>query len=267
MFTVRTLGRGRVARRRGALAAACVGAMLVLTACIDINADVTVNPDATGTGTFEMVLQKEAAGMLGVKSADDFAKQVNSDGSTDMQGMTDCKTGETDAGYTYACSFTNLAFTGSEAPWTISKSGDDLVFAMKGTGMGDAGGASPSASSSDDLSGLLGGASLGTMTVNVSFPGPILATTGSGVTKTSDTTATITADLGKSVDATITAAASGGGLSGSVIAVVLVAAAVIALIIIVAIVLITRRRKPSAAPALTAPEAPDGDADETPPTT
>lgn len=235
----------RPTRRIVGLAAACVGALLTLTACIDINADVTVNPDATGTGTFELVLQKQAAAMLGVTSADQLGSQIAAEGSGGIPGMTDCTASETDAGYVYSCSFANETFTGSDGPWTITKSGETLVFAVRGNAAADATG------DAADEPNLLGDTSLGTMTVKVTFPGPISQITGTGVEKTSDTTATISTDLGQSVDVSITAAASSGGLALAPIIVVVVALLVIALIVAVAVVMI-RRRKPAAA-ALPAP--------------
>ena len=240
----------RPIRRITALAAACVGAAFLLTACIDVNADITVNSDATGSGTFEMVLQKEAASMLGVTSADQLASQISGD-ETGVPGLSDCKAGETDAGYTYSCSFTNTAFTDATGPWTITKSGESIVFTIKGNAAADA------SAESGDMSELLGGASLGTMTIKVAFPGPISQMTGEGVTKTSDTSATITSDLSETVDVTITAESSaGGGLSASMIIVLLVALAVIVLIIVVAIVMIRRRSKPTG-PPIAAPGNPN----------
>ena len=91
----------RPIRRAAALAAACVGAAFLLTACIDVNASVDVNADATASGSLEMVLQKQAASVLGVNSADDWATQVKSSETQNDPNLGDCAAGETDAGYTY----------------------------------------------------------------------------------------------------------------------------------------------------------------------
>jgi hypothetical protein len=234
----------RPIRRVAALAAACVGAAFLLTACIDINADLTVNSDAKTTGTLEMVLQKQAASVLGVNNADDWGKQISSQDPQATSDLGDCTAGESDAGYTYTCSFTDVAFTDPTGPWTVAKSGDDIVFTVKANAAEDA-------SANADA---LGGASLGTMTIKVTFPGAISQTTGDGVTKTADNAATITGDLTKSLDVTITAASSSSsGLTASAIIVVLVGLAVIVLIIIVAVVMITRRRKTDDAPPIAPP--------------
>lgn len=233
----------RPIRRAAALAAACVGAAFLLTACIDVNASVDVNADATASGSLEMVLQKQAASVLGVNSADDWATQVKSSETQNDPNLGDCAAGETDAGYTYTCNFTNSAFTDESGPWTIVKSGNDIVFTLKGNAASDAGAQTDA----------LGGASLGTMTIKVTMPGEISQITGTGVEKTSDTAATITSDLSKPVDVTITSASSPSGMSASIIIVVVVALAVIVLIIIVAITLIRRRRNAPTGPPISPP--------------
>lgn len=260
MSRARVRQKNRPFRRIAALGGACLGALFLLTACIDVNADVTVNSDATGTGTFELVLQKQAASMLGITSADQLGTQIASEDSGGIPGMGNCTSGENDAGYTYSCTFTNVAFTNGDGPWTITKSGDTITFAMKGNATGDLASAEASASpsASDDLSTLLGGASLGTMTVKVAFPGPISSVSGSGVEQTSDTSATISSDLSKTVDVSITAAASSGGsLSASMIIVLLVALAVLVLIVVVVIVMVSRRNKRPTGPPIQAPGIPN----------
>ena len=89
---------------------------------------------------------------------------------------------------------------------------------------------------------LLGDASLGSINVDVTFPGAITSITGQGGTQTSDTTATVSGSLTDTINVTITSDAGSSGLTVSALLVVLLAVAIVALIVIVAIVLLMRRR-------------------------
>lgn len=227
------------------LVGACALALVALTGCIKVDADVAVNPDATGTGTFAFELQKDAAGFLGISDLASFEAQLTEGdlaGETGLGIFDSCETSESDTGFVYSCSFTNTAFTDpADGPWTIAKDGDSIVFTMDSEGQAD-----PAATGEDEL---LGDASLGSVTVDVTFPGAITSITGEGATKTSDTTATVSGSLTENISAVITSEAGSSGLSLSVLLVLLVAAAVLILIIVVVVVLISRRGKGGSADA------------------
>ena len=257
MTSLRTAPLSSAPRRpstRPSRVAAIVGgvaiAALALTGCIKVDADVTVNSDATGSGTFALELQKEAAQFLGISDLASFESQLN---EGDLAGggigeFDSCESSESDTGFVYTCTFTDLAFTDPEdGPWTITKEGDLLTFRMQSNAADT--GATEDAATAD----LLGDTSMGSINVDVTFPGPITSVTGAGATKTSDTTATVSGSLTENIDATITAeSSSSGGIAALLI--VLITAAVLVLIVVVAVLLIVRRRKAGAAsePAATA---------------
>ena len=235
---MRALAPSRRTTRIAGLIGACTLAIVALSGCIKVDADVTVSPEATGTGTFAFELQKEAAGFLGISDLETFRSElIDGELSADSGlGVFDqCETSESDTGFVYTCSFTDATFTDpDEGPWTIAKDGDSIVFTMASDAQGDA-----AATGGDDL---LGDASLGTINVDVTFPGAITSITGEGGTKTSDTTATVSGSLTDTINVTITSEAGSSGLTVSALLVVLLAVAVVALIVIVAIVLLMRRR-------------------------
>jgi hypothetical protein len=235
------------------LAGACALAVLSLSGCLKLDADLTVNADATASGTLAIEFQKEAAGFLGISDMASFEENFSGEelGAEGLDQFTQCTTSETDAAYVYTCTFENEVFEGTDGPWSITKEGDLLVLKVVNEGQE----ANP-----DDSLDLLGGANLGSITVAATFPGPITAVSGTGVEKTSDNSATISGSLTESIDASVTAESSGGGFSISALLVVLLAVAVLALIVIVIVVLLLRRRKgpqdEAAAPVDGGPVAP-----------
>ncbi len=244
------VARSRRTSRLIGLAGACALAVVSLSGCLKLDADLTVNADATASGTLAVEFQKEAAGFLGISDLASFEENFSGEelGAEGLDNFTDCTTSETDAAYVYTCTFENEAFTEGDGPWTITKEGDLVVLRVVNE-----------AQSGDDAA-LLGDANLGSISVTATFPGPITAVSGDAVEQTSDTSATISGSLTESIDSSVTAEASGGGFSVSALLVVLAALAVLALIVIVAVVLLMRRRKGSgadAAPVADAAPMPD----------
>ena len=184
------------------LAGACALAVLSLSGCLKLDADLTVNADATASGTLAIEFQKEAAGFLGISDLASFEENFSGEelGAEGLDQFTECTTSETDAAYVYTCTFENEVFEGTDGPWSITKEGDLLVLKVVNEGQ---------TGNPDDSLDLLGDANLGSITVSATFPGPITAVSGNGVEKTSDTTATISGSLTESIDASVTAESSG----------------------------------------------------------
>lgn len=234
--------RPRKATRLLAFAGASGLAILSLSACIKVDADLTVNADATGSGTFALEVQKEAAQFLGISDLSSFQSQLT-EGELSSSGIGEfgtCEASESDTGFVYSCSFSDMAFTAEDGLWTVNKVDDSIVFHLANKGQSDTEGS--------DATALLGDSGFGDITIDVTFPGPITALTGSGAEKTSDTSATIKGTMTDNLDVTITSEASSGGFSPAALLTVLIGLAVLALIVIVIIVLLMRRRK-GAAPA------------------
>lgn len=230
-------------RRSLSLAAAGALAALSLSGCIKVTGDVTIDSQALATGTIGFELQKQAAGLMGITDLDSFKVQLTegdlADQSSGLFANGTCTASETDVNYIYTCSYSGATFDKPDDPWTITKTGDTIVFHMAEEGSGTTdGAASPDASAAPDL---LGGASLGEIVVSVTFPGPIQTVTGKGAEKTSDTTAKVTSSLTDKFDVTIVSGVGGGGLPILLIA----GLAILALIIIGVIVMLVTRRKPA----------------------
>ena len=242
--------RRRRITRAIALAATSGLAVLTLSGCLSLTANLTVDSDAKATGDLALGLQKQAAGMLGMSDLATFEEGLQSEELTgDGGGVFEsgqCTASETDTEFLYTCTFTDTAFATSEdGPWTITKDGDVITFRLVNEGSGG----------TDDPAADMLGSSMGDMTVNVTFPGPIQSITGDGATKNSDTTATVKVPLSDPADITITSAASSGGGIGTILLIVgLALLAIIVIGIIVALVLRGRKSSASSA-AIAAPMA------------
>jgi hypothetical protein len=230
--------------RTAALTATAGVALLALTGCLSIKADVAINSDAKGTGTFSIQLQKQAASLMGMTDLDSFSSGIKQQdaaaSSADILAAGKCDPTETSDTFAYTCTFTNADFSKEGELWTIKKDGNQIVFQMKqaaGTGADGA-----------QAADLLGGSSLGDVTVNVTFPGPIQSVTGTGATKTSDTTATITGAMTDNFDVSITSSTSSSQPIGLIIAAIVALLLLAAIIIGVVLFLVRRGKKAPAAP-------------------
>lgn len=247
---MRTIAPRRLNRR---LALVTVGALAVvsLTGCLSMTADVNVNSDAKASGSLAIGLQKQAANMLGMTDLDSFSSGITSEGSDSAGSVLttgECTASETDTDFVYTCAFSEQAFTDpADGPWTITKSGEEITFALVNAG-------SEGLTGGEDAADLTGGASMGDLTVNVTFPGEITSVTGTMVEKTSDTTATIKGPMADVFEVTIVSKASGAG-GGGIGTILLIVGLVLLAIIVIAVVvaLLMRGRKPAPAAAVVAP--------------
>lgn len=289
--TIRTLG----------VAAVGVAAVLTLSGCFSVTADVAIDSDANVSGTVAVGFQKSAMAMLGMTFdgfAKDFADKLDDPGSTssDMDGVdpASCTPSETASEFVMTCDIT----PGPEAmgeDFTVTKQGDSIMLHMTREGLGDVagsdgldledllGGSGPLSGlgEGDDLvpglGDLLGGAgqmmSGATYTVNVEFPGDITSISGEGVTQTSDTSVSISTALAQSLDVAVTSNATPGSawLDTRTVVVILliVAVAVLGLAVVallVALVWLLSRRGTATAAHVVTPPAEVGSPPVAPPT-
>jgi len=241
------------ARRRTtrltALAGAATLAVLGLTGCIKVDAVVGIGPDTTGSGTFALEFQKEAAGFLGITDLASFESQISEGALTEgdeLDAFTECVTSENDTAYVYTCTFANTEFTDPEGLWQITKEGEEIVFTMSSPGAGE------EAAGAEDL---LGGASMGGINVTAEFPGPITSIEGALVEQTSENEAVIRASMMDEITVTIRSEAGSSGPSLSVILVIAVTAGIIVLLIVAVVLLVMRRRAGTSAAAIGAAES------------
>jgi hypothetical protein len=222
--------RPRLTRAAGLTAVAGL-ALMTLSACISVTADMTIDSEAKATGTLSLEFEKQAASFMGISSLDDFKGGISQDDTAgSLASLTDCVASENDTAYVYSCTFADQEFTKSgEAPWTITKQGDTVVMTVVNEGQ------------SADAGSTLGDASLGSISISATFPGPITEVTGEGATKTSDTTVKVEASLTDAVNVTVVSEASGAGPLKSVLLIVGIIV-VVGLIALAVIVLLMRRR-------------------------
>lgn len=243
--------------RIAGLAGAAALAVLGLTGCIKVDAVVGIDPDATGSGTFTLEFQKEAANFLGITDLASFESQISEGALTEgdeLDAFTECVTSENDTGYVYTCTFANTEFTDPEGLWQIAKEGEEIVFTMSSPGAGE------EAAGAEEL---LGGASMGGINVTAEFPGPITSIDGALVDQTSENAATISASMMDEIAVTIRSEAGSSGPTLSVILVIAVTAGIIVLLIVAVILLVMRRRAGTAPVAIAAAESTSTvDADE-----
>lgn len=229
-----SLPSGSVTRIAALVGVAAVAA-LTLTGCIKVDANVAINSDATGSGTFGFELQKEAAGFLGISDLAAFKSNIEEGALTEGEGLEslqDCVTSETETGYAYTCSFANAEFTNPDDLWQITKDGSSIVFTMRNEAAGE---------EDADMAAMLGETGMGAINVTLEFPGPITSVEGEFAEKTSDTTAKITASMMDTLNVTITSQDSSGGGFATIL-VVAIAAGVVVLLVVAVILLVMRRR-------------------------
>jgi hypothetical protein len=131
MNGVRT-GRRTWTRALG-IATGGVAALLVLTGCLSITADMKINSDAKGTGTFALSLQKQAAKLMGIEDLKSFSSGIKQDSTTGAGNMLSdakCEPSETADNFVLTCTFTDAEFTKTDELWTVTKANNQIVFAM-----------------------------------------------------------------------------------------------------------------------------------------
>jgi hypothetical protein len=236
-------GRIQGLARTSLLTAIAAGTLLTLTGCLSITSDLTINADATGSGTFTLGLQKQAASLMGMSDLKSFSSGITQQdmakSESNLLASGDCKASETSTEFVYTCTFKDAAFTKEDELWTIKKVGNEIVFSMKNAGS--------SGADAGQMADLLGGSSLGDITVNVTFPGPIQQVSGTGATKTSDTTATVKGAMTDQFDVSITSAASSRPPIGLIIGAAVALLLLLAIIVVLVLFLVRRGKKSSTA--------------------
>lgn len=254
--------------RAGVLAGIAATAVLALTGCIKVDANVAIASDATASGTFGFELQKEAASFLEINDLESFKSQIDEGALTEgdeLDSFQECVSSESDTGYVYTCTFANTPFTATDGLWTITKEGSTIVFRMVSEGGGE---------DAADAGALLGDAGLGSIDVAVEFPGPITSVEGDLVEQTSETTAKISGSMMDTINVTIRSEEGSSGPNVAAILVVAIAAGVAVLLVVAVILLVMRRRAGTHEPAtadteadtagVTAADTATGDASTTP---
>jgi hypothetical protein len=208
----------RVPRRRSALASiAVVGLAFLLSGCINLTADLSIDSQARISGTERIEISKQAASLLGITSLD----ALKSGAGQGLQGSStsadDCPAityGETDTAFTIVCTFKDSTLTSGDI--TASRVGDSIQFAFKQSGSSTTSGsgssgsdATPTPTTTSSADDLLSGGNVGVLDVTVRFPGEITSIAGTDAAKAvqvEDDTVQIKGTATESIDVTVTSA-------------------------------------------------------------
>jgi hypothetical protein len=217
---------------------------LTLTGCLELEAELDVNSDATISGTINIEVASEAGALMGITSSESLAALVESgeaqDGLSAAAYSCTPAVGDTEK-YEVDCTFSSTAFTDATEIWSASREGELITFrvfqeAAEGSGTDE----------------LIPGLELGGIDITATFPGDIESVTGDFAIQEDARTVEVTAPLSRSVDVTVVAQ-SGGGDVASVIG--WIAVAVVGVAALAGVLFFWRRKGTSGDPAATNEES------------
>ena len=207
----------------------------VLSGCLDVDADLSVNEDATATGEMTIAISSEISGLLGLGSGVDLVDQLEQgmlDGAEGVEDL-DCEPAEQENAVAMVCSFENQVFDQADDIWNIYASDDNTVTFYSSSGEQAA--EEEDAGLFDDLVDF----DFGGYQIDVEMPGPIVSVDGTNVDQTSDTSFRIEAGLNDSFEAIVVS--EDGSSSFPWVLLIVIGVAVLAVIALV-IFLIGRSR-------------------------
>jgi len=199
----------------------------VLSGCLDVDADLSVNEDATATGEMTIAISSEISGLLGLGSGVDLVDQLKQgmlDGAEGVEDL-DCEPAEQENAVAMVCSFENQVFDQADDIWNIYASDDNTVTFYSSSGEQAA---EEDAGLLDDLVDF----DFGGYQIDVEMPGPIVSVDGTNVDQTSDTSFRIEAGLNDSFEAVVVA--EDGSSSFPWVLLIVIGGAVLAVIALVA---------------------------------
>ena len=199
----------------------------VLSGCLDVDADLSVNEDATATGEMTIAISSEISGLLGLGSGVELVDQLKQgmlDGAEGVEDL-DCQPADQENAVAMVCSFENQVFDQADDIWNIYASDDNTVTFDSSSGEQAA---EEDAGFLDDLVDF----DFGGYQIDVEMPGPIVSVDGTNVDQTSDTSFRIEAGLNDSFEAVVVS--EDGSSSFPWVLLIVVGVAVLAVIALVA---------------------------------
>jgi hypothetical protein len=200
----------------------------VLSGCLDVDADLSVNEDATATGEMTIAISSEISGLLGLGSGVDLVDQLKQgmlDGAEGVEDL-DCEPAEQENAVAMVCSFENQVFDQADDIWNIYASDDNTVTFYSSSGEQTA--EEEDAGFFDDLVDF----DFGGYQIDVEMPGPIVSVDGTNVDQTSETSFRIEAGLNDSFEAVVVS--EDGSSSFPWVLLIVIGVAVLAVIALVA---------------------------------
>ena len=199
----------------------------VLSGCLDVDADLSVNEDATATGEMTIAISSEISGLLGLGSGVELVDQLKQgmlDGAEGVEDL-DCQPADQENAVAMVCSFENQVFDQADDIWNIYASDDNTVTFYSSSGEQAA---EEDAGFLDDLVDF----DFGGYQIDVEMPGPIVSVDGTNVDQTSETSFRIEAGLNDSFEAVVVS--EDGSSSFPWVLLIVVGVAVLAVIALVA---------------------------------
>ena len=195
--------------------AAAVGAAVALAGCMDVTAVLTVAPDATATGTYEVALDREIAGAAGIGSLDDFQQAVG-EGDLALPDGSSLSFREDGDAYVMAATFVDVPLQEDDLSSEVLADGR-VRLTFRNLGSTDA----------DSGSSMTGGS----LSMTVTMPGRI--TVVDGFERVDDDTVTWSGALDDVVNAVVVSDPGGSGSSDGppVLPIVLGALLVLAMVV------------------------------------
>ncbi|MDO9485068.1 MAG: hypothetical protein Q7K25_03295 [Actinomycetota bacterium] len=178
--------------------------LVALSGCMNINYSLNVNADATLSGSIELSVAKQAAGILGIDSPEDLNSKLRSGDLTDQaaaENLQSCVSSEDAENYILKCQITNATASDISENWSMTTDGDIATFSATSDASAN--------SSSVDLPGI----SQGGFELTLTFPGEISSVTGEGAVKTGPNTVTSKGSLEDSMNITVVGSLNDGSSS------------------------------------------------------
>lgn len=220
--------------KRIAIPVLLAGSALALTGCLDVDADLTVNQDATATGEMTIAISSEVSGFLGLASGVDLVDQLQQGALEGAEGVEDlnCQPAEREGAVAMTCTFENQIFDQADDIWNIYAGDDGTVTFVSTSGE----------AIEEEDAGLFGDLDFdfGGYNITVEMPGPITSVEGTNVKQTSDTSFEIQAGLNDTFDVVVT---SEDGSSSFPTFLLIIAIIVVLAVIAIIAFLLTRKRK------------------------
>lgn len=205
-------------RRRILISLAAPLTLVALSGCIDVAGDVTVNPDATASGSISMSMERESAALFGIDNAQTLTEAFTS-GEVMEEGLIpeeNCIASDTEDTIAITCSFENTVFDKPGELWQISQTDQGIEMRIMNLAV-------------NDIGMLPADIPVGELAITARFPGPITSIEGDFVTQVDDTTAVVNASLSDFVNVTITAESSSGAPWIAIVGGALLAALIVGL--------------------------------------
>lgn len=193
-----------------------VGIVLLLSGCFNVDVKIALDSKALASGTYKIEVTKQVAALAGITSAQALEDAMSNNQDSPMPEGSSIDTKETDTSYVMTATVVSTPLTDSDM-WAEVLPDGRIKFAFKQDG-------------STDTSGAAAGLGVGTMKLEITFPGKVVEASPE-FEKDGDNSVSLSTTLDKSLDVYAIGEGGGGGSSSSSPAVPIAIAVGLALLI------------------------------------